>query len=46
MRQHSMPKFNPLKEASAEIIDMAAIGTRIFTLPREISNRTGYELRN
>src|SRR5210317_1964238 len=36
MRYHMLPKSNPSKEDSAEMVDVAAIGTRIFTLPREV----------
>ena len=33
-----LPNSNPSKEDSTEMVDVAAIGTRIFTLPREVSN--------
>ncbi len=33
-------------ERGAEIVDVAGIGTRIFILPREISNHTSYGLRS
>jgi hypothetical protein len=33
-----MPKSNTSKEASTEIVDVAGIDTRMFTLPREVSN--------
>ncbi len=46
MRYHMLPKSNPSKEDSTEMVDVAAIGTRIFTLPREVSNCTGYRLRS
>ncbi len=36
MRYHMLPKSKTLKRASTEIVDVAAIGTRIFTLPREV----------
>jgi hypothetical protein len=32
-----LPKSNSLQEASTEIVDVAAIGIRIFILPREVS---------
>ena len=41
-----LPKSKALKGDSTEIVDVAAIGTRIFTLPREVSNYTGYRLRS
>ena len=31
-----LPKSNPSKEASTEMVDVAGTDTRIFTLPREI----------
>ena len=31
-----MPKSNTSKEASTEIVDVAGIDTRMFTLPREV----------
>jgi hypothetical protein len=41
MRSDEVPQHTEVqtfrKEGSAEIVDMAGIGTRIFTLPREIS---------
>jgi len=37
VRYHIMAKSNTLKRESSEIVDMAALGTRIFILPREIS---------
>ena len=46
MRYHMLPKSKALKGDSAEIVDVAAIGTRIFTLLREVSNHTCYELRS
>ena len=46
MRYHMMPKSNSSKEGCTEMVDVAAIGTRIFTLPREISNHTCYGLRS
>ena len=46
MRYHMLPKSNALKKDSAKIVDVAAIGTRMFILPREISNCTGYRLRS
>jgi hypothetical protein len=36
MRYHMLPKSKALKGDSTEIVDVAAIGTRIFTLPREV----------
>ena len=39
-------KPNTSLEASTEIVDVAAIDTRIFILPREVSNCTGYRLRS
>ena len=33
-----LPKSNSSKGDSTEMVDVAAIGTRIFTLPREVSN--------
>ncbi len=46
MRYHMLPKSNTSKEASTEIVDVAGIDTRIFILPREVSNCTGYRLRS
>lgn len=46
MRYHMLPNSKTSKEDSAEIVDAAGIGTRILTLPREISNCTGYRLRS
>ena len=33
-----LPKSKSSKEGCTEMVDVAAIGTRIFTLPREVSN--------
>ena len=33
-------------ERGAKIVDVAGINTWIFTLPREVSNCTGYRLRS
>jgi hypothetical protein len=38
MRYHMLPKSNPSKEDSTEMVDVAGIDTRMFTLPREVSN--------
>ena len=38
MRYHMLPKSKSSKEGCTEMVDVAAIGTRIFTLPREVSN--------
>ena len=37
-----LPKSKALKEDSAEMVDIAAIDTRIFILPREVSDCTSY----
>ena len=42
MRYHMLPKSKALKEDSAEMVDIAAIDTRIFILPREVSDCTSY----
>ena len=36
MRYHMLPKSKSSKEGCTEMVDVAAIGTRIFTLPREV----------
>jgi hypothetical protein len=36
----------PSLEKGAKIVDVAGINTWIFTLPREVSDRTGYGLRS
>jgi len=41
-----LPKSKALKGDSTEIVDVAGIDTRIFALPREISNCTCYGLRS
>ena len=46
MRYHMLPKSKALKRDCTEIVDVAGIDTRIFTLPREISNCTRYRLRS
>ena len=46
MRYHMLPKSKALKGDSTEIVDVAGIDTRIFALPREISNCTCYGLRS
>ena len=46
MRYHMLPKSKTSKEDSTEIVDVAGIDTRIFVLPREGSNCTGYRLSN
>ena len=33
-----LPKSNPSKEDCTEMVDVEGIDTRIFTLPREVSN--------
>jgi hypothetical protein len=42
MRYHMLPKSNTPKEESTEMVDVAAIGTGIFTLPRDVSNPAYY----
>ena len=36
MRYHMLPKSKTSKEERTEVVDVAGIDTRIFTLPREI----------
>ena len=36
----------PSLKRGVEIVDVAGIDTRIFILPREVSNYTGYGLRS
>jgi hypothetical protein len=36
MRYHMLPKPKPSKEDSTEMVDVAGIDTRIFTLPGEV----------
>ena len=36
----------PCLERGAEIVDVAGINARMFTLPREVSNHTSYGLRS
>ncbi len=49
MRYHMLPKSKAFfleRKDSTEIVDVAGIGTRIFILPREVSNCRGYRLRS
>ena len=50
VRRHMLPKSKALGDLlnreSTEIVDLARIDTRIFILPREVSNCTSYRLRS